>query len=83
MRILFLLENHRRKVFRNYRDIVEMAEEYGEDDADVQVEIMELLGYPDDVPNLKSERPPVNTRAGGKDDCYYLRLRDPAFPRIY
>lgn len=77
------LEKYRSKVFRNYRDIVEMANEYGEDDEDVQVEILELLGYPDDVPNLKLRRPPANSRPGGKDNCYYLRLRNPTFSKIY
>ena len=77
------LERSRRKIFRNYRTILELIEEYGEDDEDVQVELRELLGYPDDVPNLKRKKPPGNSRPDGKDDCYYVKLKDPAFPRLY
>ena len=77
------LERNRWKVFRNYRRILKLAEEYGEDDDDVQVELKELLGYPEDVPDLKTKRPPRNSRPEGKNVCYYVKLTDPEFPRFY
>jgi len=77
------LERGRRKIFGNYQKILELAEEYGEGDEDVQNELQELLGYPKDVPNLKLKRPPGNTRPDGADGCYFVKLMDPAFSRIY
>lgn len=77
------LERDRRKVFRNYGKILALIEEYGEGIEEVRDELQELLGYPDDPPNLKRKRPPRNTRPSGKDDCYFIRLKDPEFPRVY
>jgi hypothetical protein len=46
--------------------------------------ILKLLGYPDDLPNLKQKRPPGgNTRPSGLGDGYFARRRRGDLPLIY
>ena len=46
--------------------------------------ILQLLGYPGDVPNLKQKRPPSgNSRPAGLDDSWYERARRGELPLIY
>jgi hypothetical protein len=85
--VLALDEAHlvklRRKVFKNYQNLVELIAELGEDDEDLQAELHELLGYPDDAPDLRKKKPPINSRAEAVKDCYFVRLMDPEFSRLY
>jgi hypothetical protein len=77
------LERDRRKVYKAYREVLDLIEEYGADDEDAQHELQELLGYPNDVPNLMTKKPPTNSRPDGKYDCYFVKLQDPDFPQYY
>jgi hypothetical protein len=45
--------------------------------------ILELLGYPSDLPNLKQKRPGENTRPAGLDESWYERGSRGELPLIY
>jgi hypothetical protein len=45
--------------------------------------LLELLGYPENIPNLRACRAPPNTRPDGANDSYFERRRRAELPEIY
>lgn len=57
--------------------IVELAAEF-----DPEL-LVELLGFPDDLPNLKNCRAPRNARSEGIEDSFYARRQRGELPEIF
>lgn len=57
--------------------IVTLAEEH---EADLY---HQLVGFPDDLPNLGMLKPPGNDRSEGLGECWYARRRRGELPSVY
>ena len=57
--------------------IVALAEEH---EADLYYQ---LVGFPDDLPDLSRLRPPHNDRKEGLQECWFARRRRGELPRVY
>ena len=82
------LESFRRGKLRTYQRIQELLElvEYNLDDLDDEEaldEIMDLLGYPLELPHLTRKRHKVSTKPGSEKNCYAARLKRGEIPFIY
>ena len=53
------------------------------DDADVLEEIADLLGYPDDIPDLRRKRHTLNSKPKSEEQCYFARLERSELAAIY
>ncbi len=54
------------------------------DRPDAVAALRDLLGYPNDLPNLRTLRPPDgNTRPNGTDDCYFEQRQREELPEVY
>jgi hypothetical protein len=53
-------------------------------DVEAERALQHLLGFPEDLPNLRTRRPPGgNTRLAGIDNCWYERRRRSELPEVY
>lgn len=53
-------------------------------DQDLKAEIkLNILGYPKDLPDLRKQRPPSNSKPKGARDCYYAQRERGDLPEIY
>ena len=82
------LANFRRRTFRTYRRLEELIELLGDDvdeleEADVLEEIADLLGYPDDIPDLRRKRHKLSSKPNSEEQCYFARLERREIPAIY
>ena len=82
------LANFRLRTFRTYRRLEELIELLGDDvdeleEADVLEEIADLLGYPDDIPNLRRKRHKLSSKPNSEEQCYFARLERREIPAIY
>ena len=82
------LINFRRRTFRTHRRLEELIDLIGDDvdeldDADVLDEIADLLGYPDDIPDLRRKRHKLNSKPKSEVQCYFARLERREIPAIY
>ena len=75
------LVRFRKKILRLLERLKKAHEGAGEDsDAD---ELKEWFGYPADIPNLRTSRPPANSKPDGKEKCYHALLENDAIPILY
>ena len=74
--LLHLNENPALKVRRKYSRIHSLMERLP-GDADIRSLFLEAFGFPDDMPDLRTLRPPGgNSRPGGALSCYFARRED-------
>ena len=69
---------HRVRYLGLYRLLRTLAE-----DAEERAVLLDLFGYPDDLPDLARLRPPANSRPGGVADCYYRRKSEGRLAAVY
>ena len=53
------------------------------EEADVLEEIADLLGYPDDIPDLRRKRHKLSSKPNSEEQCYFARLERREIPAIY
>lgn len=71
--LLHLNENPALKVRRKYSRILALQEKYPADD-DIEALFSEAFGFPDDMPDLRTRRPPLgNSRPDSVQSCYFAR----------
>lgn len=69
---------HRSRYVRLYASLQARAE-----DDEHRALLIDLLGFPDDLPDLAALRPPANTRPEGLADCYHQQRTEGRLPAIY
>lgn len=77
IRVLCLNSPKWKRWRRMWMRIIELAAEYDEE------LLRGLLGFPEDLPNLKLSRAPRNTRPEGIDDSFFARRERGELPDIY
>lgn len=51
--------------------------------AEIKMNIMGFMGFPDDLPDLRRLRPPSNSRPKGVRDCYFAQREKGELPEMY
>lgn len=79
------LVSFRRRIYRTYRKLEELIALLGDDIDKTEVldEIADLLGYPDDIPDLCKKRHRKSSKPHSEEQCYFARLARREIPAIY
>jgi HNH endonuclease len=83
IKLLRLNEGRALSVRRKYLKLLSLWEKYPAD-ALVAAIILEEFGFPDDMPDLRTKRPPGgNARPGSEHSCYFARRESDSLPATY
>jgi hypothetical protein len=82
------LVRFRRRTFRTYRQLEELIDLLGDDideldEAEALEEVADLLGYPDDIPDLRRKRHKQSSKPKSEECCYFALLERGEIPAIY
>ena len=81
--LLKLNENPAIEVRRKYLAILSLREKYPTD-LEVASLYLQEFGYPDDMPDLRTKRPPLgNNWSGSEESCYFARREKGSLPATY
>jgi HNH endonuclease len=81
--ILHLNENPSLKVRQKYLWLFSLKETYPAD-AGIEKQFLEAFGFPDDMPDLRTMRPPGgNSRPGSETTCYFALRQAGSLPATY
>jgi hypothetical protein len=70
-------------VRRHYLDIFDLKNKLPAD-SDVEALIVRVFGFPDDMPDLRTKRPPGgNQRRGSEQSCYFALKERGELPAVY
>ena len=83
IKLLRLNEGLALSVRRKYLRLLSLSEKYLAD-AVIAAIILEEFGFPDDMPDLRTKRPPGgNSRPGSEQSCYFARRESGSLPATY
>ena len=81
--LLHLNESPALIVRRKYSRIILLQQRYP-DDAEIESLFLEAFGFPNDMPDLRSMRPPGgNSQSGSEQACYFARRERGELPATY
>ncbi len=75
------LVNHRKRWFELLGEYKKARIQLGE--LGMNKDLEKWFGYPDDIPDLRLQRPKGNTKVGSQHQTYYVWLENGQFSRIY
>jgi hypothetical protein len=81
--LLHLNDNPALQVRQKYLRILELRDKLPSD-PDVEKLFLDAFGFPDDMPDLRTKRPPGdNTKPGSEQTCYFARRERKELPETY